>query len=59
MSERDGAGLEQHSHAAGGALIGAHFPAEFGAGTPQQEHVGNAGALQKYRPGEAQHFHDM
>ena len=33
--------------------------AGFGAGTPQQEHFKNAGALQKCSPGRAQHFQEL
>ena len=33
--------------------------AGFGAGTPQQEHFGNARALQKWSPGGAQHFQEL
>ncbi|WP_308565097.1 hypothetical protein, partial [uncultured Faecalibacterium sp.] len=33
--------------------------AGFGAGTPQQEHFKNAGALQKCSPGRAQYFQEL
>ena len=35
------------------------IPAGFGAGTPQQEHFKNAGALQKYSPEWAQYFQEL
>ena len=35
------------------------IPAGFGAGTPQQEHFKNAGALQKCSPGWARNFQEL
>ena len=35
------------------------IPAGFGAGTPQQEHFKNAGALQKCSPEWAQYFQEL
>ena len=39
-------------------MIG-YYEAGFGAGTPQQEHFKNAGALQKCSPGRVQHFQEL
>ena len=35
------------------------YSAGFGAGTPQQDHFGNADALQKCSPGGTQHFQEL